>query len=91
MAGHSEDVTCVVLTGRGRFAVTGGLDGTAQVWDMQAQDVVNHEVHDGKVRARCFRGRKGGFTGVTQAATLQLNPASKGGGILCRTTMDWIA
>jgi hypothetical protein len=58
LAGHSEDVTCVVLTGRGRFAVTGGLDGTAQVWDMQAQDVVNHEVHDGKVRAWCCRGRQ---------------------------------
>jgi hypothetical protein len=40
----------VVLTSRGRFAVTGSLDGTAQVWDMQAQDVSNTDVHDGKVR-----------------------------------------
>lgn len=50
LTGHSEDVTCVVLTSRGRFAVTGSLDGTAQVWDMQAQDVSNTDVHDGKVR-----------------------------------------
>jgi WD40 repeat protein len=50
LTGHSEDVTCVVLTSRGRFAVTGSLDGTAQVWDMQAQDVSNTHVHDGKVR-----------------------------------------
>lgn len=51
LTSHSEDVTCVVLTGRGRFAVTGSLDGTAQVWDMQAQDVCNTQLHDGKVRA----------------------------------------
>lgn len=50
LSGHSEDVTCVVLTSRGRFAVTGSLDGTAQVWDTQAQDVSNTDVHDGKVR-----------------------------------------
>jgi WD40 repeat protein len=49
LTGHSEDVTCVVLTSRGRFAVTGSLDGTAQVWDMQAQDVSSTDVHDGKV------------------------------------------
>jgi WD40 repeat protein len=50
LTGHSEDVTCVVLTSRGRFAVTGSLDGTAQVWDMQAQDVSATDVHSGKVR-----------------------------------------
>lgn len=49
LAGHSEDVTCVVLTSRGRFAVTGSLDGTAQVWDMHAQDVSSTDIHDGKV------------------------------------------
>jgi WD40 repeat protein len=50
LTGHSEDVTCVVLTSRGRFAVTGSLDGTAQVWDMQAQDVSSADSHSGKVR-----------------------------------------
>lgn len=62
LTGHSEDVTCVVMTSKARFAVTGSLDGTAQVWDMHAQDVSNNDVHDGKVRGRlraCVRADQG--------------------------------
>lgn len=40
----------MVLTSRGRFAITGSLDGMAQVWDLSAQDVDGKDVHDGKVR-----------------------------------------
>eukprot|EP00775_Hariotina_reticulata_P003662 gene3662-3923_t len=49
LTGHSDDVTCVVLTSRGRFAVTGSVDGTAQVWDLAAEDVSSTSVHDGRV------------------------------------------
>jgi WD40 repeat protein len=51
LQGHSDDVTCVVLTSRARFVVTGSVDSTAQVWDLAADDVKSVDVHDGKVRA----------------------------------------
>jgi WD40 repeat protein len=52
LQGHSDDVTCVVLTSRARFVVTGSVDGTAQVWDLAADDVKSVDVHDGKVKHR---------------------------------------
>lgn len=61
LQGHSEDVTCAVLTSKGRFAVTGSLDGTAQVWDLRAQDVGDKNVHQGKVSARASLDSHVGF------------------------------
>ncbi len=52
LTGHSDDVTCVVVTSRGRFVVTGSVDGTAQVWDLAAHDVSSTDVHEGKVRGQ---------------------------------------
>lgn len=53
LQGHSDDVTCVVLTSRARFVVSGSVDGTAQVWDLAADDVKSVDVHDGKVGLCC--------------------------------------
>ena len=44
-------VRSVVLTRRGRFAVTGSEDATARVWDLQAGSTQVQRSHNGKVNA----------------------------------------
>lgn len=51
LEGHSAEVKCVALTARARFAVTGGADATAQVWDLSAPPLPLPPRHGGRVRA----------------------------------------
>lgn len=49
LEGHSGEVLSVVLTRRGRFAVTGSMDGTARVWDLAAGSAHLQRAHAGRV------------------------------------------
>eukprot|EP00198_Chlamydomonas_reinhardtii_P009934 XP_001699271.1 predicted protein [Chlamydomonas reinhardtii] len=51
LEGHTGEVRAVVLTQRGRFAVTAGEDGTARVWDLAAEALVAPPCHSGRVTA----------------------------------------
>ena len=49
LEGHSGEVLSVVLTRRGRFAVTGSMDGTARIWDLAAGSAHLQRAHAGRV------------------------------------------
>ncbi len=49
LEGHTREVHTVVLTQRGRFAVTASADSTARVWDLAAAPLAPPPAHGGKV------------------------------------------
>lgn len=49
LEGHSGEVLSVVLTRRGRFAVSGSMDGTARIWDLAAGSAHLQRAHSGRV------------------------------------------
>lgn len=40
MVGHSGAVNAVAVESTGKFAVTGGADGTGRVWDLQSGNCI---------------------------------------------------
>ena len=46
----------MVLTRRGRFAVTGSADGTARVWDLCAGAAAAQRSHNGRVSGLVAHG-----------------------------------
>lgn len=47
LEGHLDEVTGIAVIGRGRFAVTSALDGTAKIWDLAASSQPTQQRHPG--------------------------------------------
>lgn len=69
LEGHSGAVLSVALTRKGRFAVTGGEDGTARVFDFTTPATPTPKWHEGRIH--CLAARDGmavATTGVCRGA-----------------------
>jgi WD40 repeat protein len=58
LRGHEREVNAVVLTGDGRYAVSGSEDWTLKVWDLSSGQVVASFYGNSAIR-RCVVARDG--------------------------------
>jgi WD40 repeat protein/serine/threonine protein kinase/DNA-binding XRE family transcriptional regulator len=52
--GHERDVNAVAVSRDGKYALTGGVDHTARLWDIQTGTAIHQFAHDDQVRLVAF-------------------------------------
>jgi WD40 repeat protein len=81
LEGHGGEVLCVAVTEGGGFAVTGGEDGAAKIFDLSAPSLKLPGAHSGRVKALAIaRDGAGGATvaSVSDDNALRLMSAASG-------------
>ena len=52
LSGHHGEVTCLDVSAKGRFVLTGSADGSARLWDLHSHVIEPPVPHHGGVQVR---------------------------------------